>query len=116
MWVDAFSDLARVSAAVATVAAEAGIAPEVAGHHAGEIETSILLALRPEDVRTGAFAPGHVAPVADPQALFYPSLRAHAPTGTVGDPRPASAARAAAYLDAWVDVLADAYRRAKNAT
>ena len=113
--VDAFTDLAALTAVLHRCAASAGITPEAAGHHAGEVETSILLALRPHAVRTARFAPGHVAPTADPQALFYPSLRAHAPDGTVGDPRGADAARGLRYLDAWVDVLVAAYRGAKNA-
>jgi creatinine amidohydrolase len=115
MWVAAFTDLAAVAATLARVAGDAGIAPEVAGHHAGEVETSILMALRPGAVRVAALAPGHTNAVDDPQRLFYPSLRDHAPSGTVGDPRAASASRASAYLDAWTDLLADAYRRAKNA-
>jgi creatinine amidohydrolase len=114
MWVGAFTDLDGLTATQARVAAAAGITPEVAGHHAGEAETSILLALRPTAVRVAALESGHTAAVADPQRLFYPSLRDHAPTGTVGDPRAASAARAEAYLEAWVELLADAYRRAKN--
>jgi creatinine amidohydrolase len=114
MWVGAFTDQGAIAATLARVAADAGIAPEVAGHHAGEAETSIVMALRPDAVRTGALAPGHTARVDDPQRLFYPSLRDHSASGTVGDPRAASAVRAAAYLDAWVDVLAAAYRRVKN--
>jgi creatinine amidohydrolase/Fe(II)-dependent formamide hydrolase-like protein len=114
MPIAACTDLAAVTAALAAVAAGFGITAEVAGHHAGELETSIMLALQPSDVRGDALAAGHVAPVADAQTLFYPSLRATVPSGTVGDPRAASAARAAAYLDAWVDVLLAAYRRAKN--
>lgn len=114
MAVAAFTDLAVVGVTLARVAEDLGVAPAAAGHHAGEAETSILLALRPESVRVAAFAPGHTATVADPQTLFYPSLRAHAPNGTVGDPRGASATRADAYLDAWVDVLEAGYRRAKN--
>lgn len=114
MPVAAFADLAAVAATLARVAEGFGVAAAAAGQHAGEAETSILLALRPESVRTAAFAPGHTAPVADPQTLFYPSLRDHAPNGTVGDPSGASATRADAYLDAWVDLLENAYRRAKN--
>ncbi|MEO6029617.1 MAG: creatininase family protein, partial [Candidatus Binatia bacterium] len=114
MPVFAFTDLTRVSDALARVAAEHGIAPAAAGHHAGEVETSILMALRPDAVRGARLAAGHTEVVADPQTLFYPSLRTHASSGVVGDPRPASATRAAAYLDAWADVLVDAYRRAKN--
>jgi creatinine amidohydrolase len=114
MPVAAFTDLAAVAATLARVAEGLGVPPAAAGHHAGEAETSILLALRPESVRVAAIAPGHTAAVADPQALFYPSLRDHAPNGIVGDPRGASATRADAYLDAWVDLLEAAYRRAKN--
>jgi len=114
MPVFAFTDLPRLGAAFAATAAGLGITPAVAGHHAGELETSILLALRPDAVRAAALAAGHTAPVADLQTLFYPSLRDHAPSGTVGDPRAASVTRADAYLDAWVDVLVDAYRRAKK--
>ena len=114
MPVFAFTDLAGLGAACARVAGALGITPESAGHHAGELETSILLALRPDAVRAAALAAGHTAPVADPQTLFYPSLRDHAPSGTIGDPRAASVTRADAYLDAWVDVLVDAYRRAKK--
>jgi len=114
MPVAAFTDLAAVAATLARVAESAGVPAAAAGHHAGEAETSILLALRPASVRVAAFAPGHTASVADPQALFYPSLRDHAPSGVVGDPRGASATRAEAYLDAWVDLLETAYRRAKN--
>lgn len=113
--VDAVTDLAAIAATLARAARAAGIAPAAAGHHAGESETSIMLALRPETVRAAAFAPGLVAEVPDAQALFYPSLRDHAPDGTVGDPRGASATRADAYLDEWVELLAESYLRAKNA-
>ncbi len=112
----AATDLAATTAAWAAAAARSGIAAEVAGHHAGEYETSIVAGLRPDAVRVDALAAGHVEPTRDPQALFYPSLRATVPSGTVGDPRAASASRADAYLDAWVDLLVDAYRRAKNVT
>jgi creatinine amidohydrolase len=110
MQVHSCTDLATVAAALARVAAAHGVAPEAAGHHAGEAETSILMALRPELVRAGALAPGWVASVADPQTLFYPSLRERVPNGTVGDPRGASATRADAYLEAWVDRLEAVYR------
>ncbi len=91
-----------------------GIAPEAAGHHAGEVETSIMLALHPDLVRAESFARGHAVAVADPQALFYPDLRRHAPDGTVGDPRGASAVRGARYLAVWTDVLEAAFRAAKK--
>ena len=56
--------------------------------------------------------PGVATP--DPQALFYPSLRAQVPNGVVGDPRAANAQRGDTYLCAWTELLVDFYRRAKN--
>jgi creatinine amidohydrolase len=108
------TDLDGLTAVLHTEAARAGVPPEHAGHHAGELETSILLALRPELVRGGVLAPGRLVGTAGAQDLFYPSLRAHAPDGTVGDPRGASALRGRRYLAVWVNVLEAAYRDAKK--
>ncbi len=112
--IHALDGLAALTARLHADAARFGVTAEAAGHHAGEIETSIMLALHPELVRTEAFAPGHVEPVRDAQSLFYPDLRRHAPNGTVGDPRTATALRGARYLAAWVDVLEAAFRDAKK--
>ena len=111
----ACTDFERMTAVWHGAAAAAGIAPGAAGHHAGEYETSIILALRPEAVRRDRLAAGLVEVGSDPQAIFYPSLRAHSPSGVVGDSRPAAAVRAERYLAAWVDVLIECYRREKKA-
>jgi creatinine amidohydrolase len=95
-------------------AARAGVSAAAAGQHAGELETSMLLALAPGDVRTARAEPGPETLPADPEALFYPDLRRHAPNGVVGDPRGADAGRAAAYLDAWANVLVAEYEAAKK--
>lgn len=113
MRVVAHGDLDEVTAALHAAAADGGVTAEAAGHHAGEIETSILLAIRPAAVRPGRAA-GRLAPTAGAQSLFYPSLRREAPDGTVGDPRAADAARGERYLAAWTDVLVDAWERATN--
>jgi creatinine amidohydrolase len=111
---DAATDLAHVTAVLHAEAAAEGIDAGAAGHHAGEIETSMLLALRPNTVRKSAMTPGLVDTGADPQAIFYPDLRHHAPDGTVGDPSAADPVRGPRYLTAWTAVLVDAYRGAKN--
>ncbi len=110
----AHTDLDALTATLHHAAAAAGVAAEAAGHHAGEIETSILLALRPAAVRRDALAPGRLAPTAGAQSLFYPSLRVHARDGTVGDPRAADAARGERYLAAWTDALVATWERAMN--
>jgi creatinine amidohydrolase/Fe(II)-dependent formamide hydrolase-like protein len=110
----AFLDLDRLTARLHAESAEHGVSAEASGHHAGELETSILAAIRPRAVRRTELAIGFVEPASDPQRLFYPSLRDRVASGTVGDPRGASADRAARYLDAWVDLLVESYLRAKN--
>src|SRR5262249_45531661 len=112
--VDAFTDLGRLTDVLHTVSAACGIAPASAGHHAGETETSMLLALDPARVRTDALAPGLLTTAAAPQRRFYPDLGVTPPAGTVGDPRGADAARGARYLRAWTGLLAESYRREKN--
>lgn len=109
-----FADLDAVTAALHAASTALGVSVGAAGHHAGEVETSIMTALRPGAVDVRALAPGRTDVPADPQALFYPSLRANAPSGVVGDPSTPSAARGERYLEVWVDVLAAAYRGEKN--
>ncbi len=112
--VDAFTDLDRLTAVLHAESAAAGVDPAAAGHHAGEVETSILLALAPARVRSGALSAGLLTGTDDAQKLFHPDLRMHAPEGTVGDPRGADAARGLRYLRAWTGLLVEAYRREKN--
>jgi creatinine amidohydrolase/Fe(II)-dependent formamide hydrolase-like protein len=109
MEVTAFTDLSGLTRALHAVAADHGVSPSAAGHHAGEVETSILAALAPASVRRHALAPGLLHDGSDAQAYFYPDLRAHAPNGTVGDPRTASRRRAADYLDTWTELLVACY-------
>jgi creatinine amidohydrolase len=111
MRVDAYTDLAEVTALFHRSSADFGVTAGASGHHAGEFETSIVRAIRPAAVRAARLEPGLVERPDHPQALFYPSLRTHAPSGVVGDPRSARAERAASYLDGWVALLVAAYRR-----
>lgn len=111
MRVVAFTDLAELTALFHRLSGEFGVSAEASGEHAGEFETSLMLALRPDLVRVDRFEAGLVGPHDDAQALFYPSLRASAPTGVVGDPRAARATRGERYLDGWVELLVAAYRR-----
>lgn len=110
----AFTDLARVATAHRATSRRLGVDPADAGQHAGELETSILLALRPASVRRERLAAGLRAAEGDARELVSPRLREHAPSGVVGDPRGAAAVRAEPYLEAWAEELAAAYRCAKN--
>jgi creatinine amidohydrolase len=110
----AVAEHAALTARLHALAAAQGISAAAAGHHAGEVEASIIAALRPGAFRAAAAQPGLLETPADLDALFYPDLRAHAASGTVGDPRGASPDRARVYLDAWVEWLAAAYEGAKK--
>jgi creatinine amidohydrolase len=112
-WI-AVADHAPLAARLFALAESHGVSAAAAGHHAGELEASIIAALRPGALRADALAPGLLDTPRDAQSIFYPDLRANAPTGTVGDPRGASPDRAGLYLDAWVDVLVAAYEGAKK--
>ena len=103
-----------ISARLFALAESHGVPAAAAGHHAGEVEASLLARLRPGALRCDALAPGLLETPTDVQSIFYPDLRAHAPSGTVGDPRAASPERATLYLEAWVDELVAAYEGAKN--
>lgn len=78
-------------------------AQDVPDAHAGRTETSLLLHLAPELVRTELIEPGEVAPIADllPR-LREGGVRAVAPNGVLGDPRGATAAEGARLFDAIV--------------
>ncbi len=60
--------------------------------HAGRMETSLMLALAPGDVRLDAAEPGETRPLADIMpALRAGGVRAVSPNGVLGDPSGASA-------------------------
>lgn len=80
--------------------------------HAGRTETSLLLHLAPELVRTGELAAGDRRPVSE----LMPDLRRHgvralSPNGVLGDPRGASAAEGRRLLASLVAPCAAALDR-----
>jgi creatinine amidohydrolase len=73
-----------------------------ADSHAGRIETSVMLALRPAAVRLAALAPGTTAPLRELMpALVDGGIVAVNPTGVLGDPRGASAEEGRRILAEW---------------
>jgi creatinine amidohydrolase len=88
-----------LSEAIRAVAAREGIAAEAVGLHAGEGETSEMLALRPDLVLMERIVPGCRESLADLMPrLQRDGLRSVTPTGTLGDAREADGARGARYL------------------
>jgi mycofactocin precursor peptide peptidase len=67
--------------------------------HAGETETSMMLALAPELVRMNRAEPGRIEPVAELiDDLRAKGVRAVSPNGVLGDPRPATVIHGKALL------------------
>jgi creatinine amidohydrolase len=77
------------------------------GFHAGEVETALLLASVPELVDRSAYSVNYIADVAKPEMLlpenapatFAWLTRDIAPSGVMGDPRPATAENGARWLE-----------------
>ncbi|MQA04614.1 MAG: creatininase family protein [Streptosporangiales bacterium] len=109
-----YTDLLAFIRAMEAVSAEEGIAPEVSGAHAGESETSLVLALRPDLVDMDAAVAGFDKQLDDATAkyLFEHGTAALTDVGVLGDARAADAERGHRYLKAVVDLLYDYFEPA----
>jgi len=96
-------DVGRLAAGALQQYAEGGAG---ASCHAGEFETSVMLHLRPDLVRTDLYPTGDRVRVANPAsgAVFWSTWRRQrSRSGAYGDPATASAEKGAKLLDATVD-------------
>lgn len=86
---------------------EAGITLSASGSHAGEFETSMMLAARPALVRMDAAEQGNVAPFESiVETMMNVGIDAVSVNGVLGDQRPANAERGNFYLDTLARYLA----------
>ena len=95
-----------------------GLSPQerAYGFHAGEVETALLLASVPELVDRTAYTTNYIADVAKPELLlpenapatFAWLTRDIAPSGVLGDPRPATAENGTRWLEQAASRLAAA--------
>ena len=91
---------------------EHGVPLSASGSHAGEFETSIMLAIRPDLVKMDRAAAGNPAPLdVVYDRMMRDGIDAVSPNGVLGDQRPADARRGHAYLDALADYVANDVRR-----
>ncbi len=84
-----------------------GLSKEEAGIHAGETETSMVLAAEKAFVREDRFTKGFLNSLGPPEIekLFNVGLKSITDIGVLGDPRSASAARGKLYIDNIVQYL-----------
>jgi creatinine amidohydrolase/Fe(II)-dependent formamide hydrolase-like protein len=98
-------------------AAELGIDRVTAGGHSGELETSMILALRPDLVLMDRAEPGYMGDLeAVRSKLFEEGIQAVTSNGVLGDPRPGDARRGREYLDAMIDRLTGFFQSAMGNT
>ena len=112
-----YTDLQEFVAVLAEVGRAEGLPAEVSGSHAGEAETSLMLALRPDLVEMSAAVVGFTRPF-DPETerrLFAEGTGALSEVGVLGDARPADARRGQRYLDALLDLLTEHFRACLDA-
>ena len=88
-----------------------GIGLDISGSHAGEFETSIMLSIRPDLVRTQQAEAGSPKPLAAiMEKMMGAGIQAVSPNGVLGDQRSADAARGSRYLDGLAKWLVDDLR------
>ncbi|MDD5198796.1 MAG: creatininase family protein [Terrimicrobiaceae bacterium] len=92
-----------------------GIPLARSGSHAGEFETSIMLAARPELVRMDRAEAGNPAPFDSIcEQMMRDGMEAVSSNGVLGDQRGADAGRGNIYLDALAEYLAAGIRRERG--
>jgi creatinine amidohydrolase len=98
--VRALTDLGVLFAIARVGAEEHGVPPGEGGVHAGEWETSMLLAIHPELVKSELGAPGFTGdPVQAVGTILSDGVDAIAANGVIGDPARATAEHGARYWD-----------------
>jgi len=110
------TDLAKLLDCLNAASAEFGISPSESGAHAGESETSIMLALEKDLVLTDRLAPGYVGPTGERELkiLREQGMSALTKIGVLGDPRRASAEQGESYLDRLTEFLVQEIKKQSN--
>jgi creatinine amidohydrolase len=95
------TDLTKFLDCLNAASAEFGIKANESGAHAGELETSIMMALEKNLVIKDRFAPGYVGLTGEKEIKIMWEQGTHALTknGVLGDPRKASADKGEIYLN-----------------
>jgi creatinine amidohydrolase len=88
---------------------ERGITAEESGAHAGESETSLVLAMREELVKKDRYTPGFVGLFGkkEGEIVFAKGMKALTENGILGDPTKASIENGKIYISKTVDILVE---------
>jgi creatinine amidohydrolase len=102
--IKALTDLGALFAIAQFGANEHGVAPAAGGLHAGEWETSMLLAIHPDLEHPDRRAPGYIGPLEDAATLFRQGVDEFSPSGVIGDPTDANAEHGRRYWQRVIEI------------
>ncbi len=105
--INGYTDLYEFVDILLEYSATEGIKPEEAGAHAGENESSLMLALANDLVIKERFAPGFVGKFGQKEGemVFEKGIKALTQNGILGDPVKATAEKGHKYMEKLVDFL-----------
>jgi creatinine amidohydrolase len=101
----AFTDLEGLVRTAFKSSLAFGVNAAQSGAHSGEWETSLMLALRPEQVKMDHAAAGFVGELSEIMARVFDGIQNLDENGVLGDPRPATAEAGRKYLEEIVEYL-----------
>jgi len=102
-----FTDLQAFVDAMISYSEEFGVTAYDAGAHAGESETSFILALAGNLVQTDRYAPGYLGPLGEKEVniIFEQGMPALSENGVLGDPVTATAEKGHIYIEKMADFV-----------
>ena len=101
----AFTDLESFAKAAFESSNSSGVNPAQSGIHSGEWETSLMLALRPEQVKMDHAAEGFVGELSEIMSKVFDGIQNLDENGVLGDPSPATAAAGERYFKDIIEFL-----------
>jgi len=99
----AFTDLEGLVKAAFASSGSAGVTAAQSGAHSGEWETSLMLALRPEQVKMDQAVEGFVGELSEIMSKVFDGIQNLNENGVLGDPRPATAEAGKKYFEDMVE-------------
>jgi len=110
--VKSYTDLGGMLRFLAEFSLKHGVSAPESGAHAGESETSMVLAIRKDLVDMEKAKEGFVGNYEEKiPVIFSQGIRAVTENGVVGDPRKAEGSRGEEYLELWADKMVDFVRK-----
>ena len=107
-----YTDLQALFKMLAEFSSKHGVSAPESGGHAGESETSMVLALREDLVNMDRAEEGFVGNYEEKVPIIWKKgIKAVSENGIIGDPRKADAGKGEEYLDLWTDRMVEFIRK-----